>query len=97
MEYENELINIIPKNYGFEIVATFEERIAPLISQIKQNLIIYGPDYKDDHKIAQLRKYAELEKNEETRGVYFPKWGGIENRNKNTYNLKVVKIDSYQS
>ena len=94
---ENESIDIIPKMYGFEIVATYEKRIAALISQIKQNLIVYGPDYRDDLKVAQLRKHANLEKKEETRGVYFPKWGGIENRNKNIYNLKVVKIDPYQS
>ena len=38
-------------------------------SKIKQDLIIYGPDYKDDLKIAQLRQHAEMEKKEELKKI----------------------------
>jgi hypothetical protein len=37
-----------------------------------------------------------MEKKDEPRGVYFPEWGGIKNRNANIFNLKEVKINSYQ-
>jgi hypothetical protein len=60
--YQNELIAINPIKYGYKIVSTYQERIAPLVSKIKQGLIITGPDFKDDLKIAQIRKHAELEK-----------------------------------
>ncbi len=96
-QYLEELIDIYPIKNGFEIVATHKERIEPLVFEIKQRLIILGPDFKDDLKIAQIRRHAEMENKDEPRGVYFPEWGGIKNRNQNIYKLKVAKINTYQS